>query len=159
MNILEVLEKYGLDLTKQGDLYVTFCPFHRDENRPNFTIYVKTNSYYCYTCSRGGDAIDFFARMENISRAQALQKLYSDLSYLIDKINKVAEEVPYNSILALQMSKKFRTHLYAYPSQLEKVKLVMKEFDNQLTRDLDKAAAIKIIDDITTQLNTLAASV
>lgn len=159
MNILEIMEKYGLELTKQGDLYVTFCPFHRDENRPNFTVYEKTDSWFCYTCSEGGDPIKFLAKMENISRAEATQRMYSDLQYLIDKINKVPEEAPYNDTIAIQAAKKFRTFLYEHPERLSQVKTIMKDFDNQLGRNLDRVTSIELVDRITTLLNTLGASV
>lgn len=159
MNILDLMNKYELELTKQGDLYITFCPFHRDETRPNFTIYTKTDSWFCYTCSEGGDPIKFLAKMENISRAEATALMYSDLRYLIDKINKVAEEIPYNDVIALQAGKKFRAFIYEHPERLEHVKSIMKDFDNKLSRNLDRVTAIDIIDEITTQLNTLGASV
>lgn len=159
MNILEMMDKYDLELTKQGDLYITFCPFHRDENRPNFTIYEKTDSWFCYTCSDGGDPIKFLAKMENISRAEATQRIYSDLRYLIDKINKVPVASPYNDTIAIQAAKKFRAFVYDYPERLDQVKPIMKEFDNQLGRNLDRTESIAIMDKITTQLNTLAARV
>jgi DNA primase len=159
MKILELVEKYGLDVTKQGNLYVTYCPFHKDEHRPNFTIYEETDSYYCYTCSKGGDAIDFFARMEKIPYAQAQHRLYSDLSSLRDKINKVKTPKSYNDVVNLQASKLLRSAVYSQPSRLGEIMQVMMHVDDTLVRDITQDEAINLISEVSSRLNAIAQSV
>jgi DNA primase len=159
MNILELVEKYGLEVTKQGNLYVTYCPFHKDEHRPNFTIYEETNSYYCYTCSKGGDAIDFFARMEKISYSQAQHRLYSDLSSLRDKINKTKTPKSYNDVVNLQASKLLRSAIYSQPSRLGEIMKVMQHVDDTLIRDITQDEAINLISEVSSRLNDIAQSV
>ncbi len=159
MSIVELCEKYSLELTKQGSLFVTFCPFHRDENRPNFTIYPETDSYFCYTCSKGGDVVDLFARMENIPRATAEYRLYSDLQVLRDKINKIHEESPYNDSINLQLSKQIREYLYRNPSRLSSVLTLMQAIDNRLQRDIDQEGAVSLIEEVNTRLKLLSESV
>src|SRR5208283_1857584 len=134
MNILDLMDKYDLELTQQGDLFVTFCPFHRDENRPNFTVYPKTDSYFCYTCGEGGNAIHFFSRMENITYEQARQKLFSDVSYLLERLNKPPEEKYYNEMANLQISKIIHIFLTGHKELLSQVKEIMKEVDDKLVR-------------------------
>jgi len=156
MKILELAEKYGLETTKQGNLFIAYCPFHRDEHRPNFTIYKDTDSYYCYTCSRGGDAVDFYARMEKISYAQAQYKLYSDLQTLRDKINRVAQPAPYNSTLNLQLSSQFRECLYAHPDQLEEVMKIMRQVDQRLIQDINQEEAVNLVAEVTNKLSCIS---
>ncbi len=159
MSIVELVEKYHLELTKQGNLFVTYCPFHRDENRPNFTIYVETDSYYCYTCSKGGNAIDFFARMEGITYAQAEQRLYSDLQSLRDKINKVRKEATYNETVNLQVSKIIREFLYANPDKLASALTLMQAVDIRLLRDVNQDEAIALVGEVNSRLNSIVQSV
>lgn len=155
MDIIELAEKYGLGLTKQGSLFVTFCPFHRDENRPNFTIYPETNSYFCYTCSIGGNAIDFFARMEKITYAEAEYRIFNDLQLLRDKINKIAKEPVYNDVTNLQISKKVRDFLYSNPDRYVEVIDILKAVDSALVRELDQEKAVTLVADINMRLNNI----
>lgn len=155
MTILDLLNKYGIELTKQGSLFVAFCPFHRDENRPNFTVYPATDSYFCYTCSKGGDAIAFLAAMENITREQASFRMYSDLSFLLDKLNKTPEEAAYNDTVALQVANHFRSFLFEKPSLLSDVKNIMKDVDLRLSKPVSRQDAINIVLDVSTRLNDL----
>ena len=156
MTILDLMEKYNLPLTKQGDLYVTYCVFHKDEHRPNFTVYEATDSYFCYTCGKGGDAIDFFARMEKISYSQAKHRLYSDLSSLRNRINKVQEPKRYNDIVNLQVSRQFRSLIYKRPDQLVEIMKVMAFVDNALVRDITQDEAIDLVSKVSSRLNSIA---
>ena len=155
MKILEIAQKYNIELTKQGNLYVGFCVFHEDENRPNFTIYPQTDSYFCYTCSKGGDAVDLFAKLENIPRAQAQYRLYSDLQVLRDKINKVPEEVPYNSVINFQISKQFKIFLVNNPQLLSEAMKVMEDIDSRLVKDVSREAAINLVTEVNTRLKAI----
>lgn len=159
MKILELVDKYGLEITKQGNLFVTYCPFHKDEHRPNFTIYEDTDSYYCYTCSKGGDAIDFFARMEKIPYAQAKHRLYSDLSSLRNRINKVQAPKCYNDIVNLQVSRQFRSVIHKRPDRLVEVMKVMAYVDSTLVRDITQDEAIDLVSEVSSRLNAIAQSV
>lgn len=159
MTIVELAEKYNLDLTKQGSLFVTYCPFHKDENRPNFTIYPQTDSYFCYTCSKGGNTVDFYARMEGISYTQAQHKLYSDLQSLRDKINKVHKEATYNETVNLQVSKIFRDFLYLNPDKIDTIMLLMQVIDTRLLRDVCQDDAIALVQEVNSRLNSITQSV
>lgn len=55
---------YSGQLRKQGNRAVGRCPFH-NERIASFTIYLEQNSYYCYGCSAGGDAIDYAMRVRD----------------------------------------------------------------------------------------------
>ena len=156
MKIYELLtEKYKFDLTKQGDLYICFCPFHKDENRPNLTVYTKTDSYFCYTCSFGGDAVDFYRRMEGISRQEALHRINDDLQVLIDKINYEPTPKTYNDVINLQISKQYRDFLRRFPERLGEALVCMRMSDMQLSKDLDREEALKLVDYVNTQLNNV----
>ena len=159
MKILELVEKYGLEVTKQGNLFVTYCPFHKDEHRPNFTIYEGTDSYYCYTCSKGGDAIDFFARMEKISYAEAKHRAGSDLSSLRNRICKTQVPKAYNDVVCIQVAEMFRHLVYVKPSKLVEIMKVMHHVDSALVRDITQDEAINLVFEVSSRLNSIAQSV
>jgi hypothetical protein len=55
--ILDVISRV-VDVKKAGKAYIALCPFH-DDKQPSLHVYPATNSFYCFGCQRGGDAIEF----------------------------------------------------------------------------------------------------
>lgn len=84
----EIIEEI-INRTDIGDLigsYVTLkragsnmnglCPFH-SEKTPSFTVFTRSNSFYCFGCGAGGDAITFAMRAENLDYPSAVEFLAS----------------------------------------------------------------------------------
>lgn len=63
-----------VNLIRRGRTYVCSCPFH-SEKTPSCTIYPEQQSFYCYGCGAGGDAITFIRRIENLSFMEAVEVL------------------------------------------------------------------------------------
>ncbi len=63
--------EYG-EVHKSGAQYLMLCPWHH-EQRPSLRIY--EDHVYCFTCQANGDAIDFVAQMEGISKGRAIARL------------------------------------------------------------------------------------
>lgn len=57
VDILSLIESYT-SVSRSGTNYVALCPFHR-EKTPSMFVYTKTNSFYCFGCGIGGNAITF----------------------------------------------------------------------------------------------------
>lgn len=62
-------------LKPYGDKLRGHCPFHEDQRDPNFFIYTKTNSWYCFAGCGGGDVISFAMKMNNTSFKEAIEDL------------------------------------------------------------------------------------
>lgn len=60
-------------LTKAGKNKVACCPFHR-ETTPSFTVYPQ-GKFHCFGCGEHGDAIDFTAKIRNMSASDARDAL------------------------------------------------------------------------------------
>ena len=80
VNIVQVISDSGVDLKQHGDLYKAICPFHTTaegtpEKTPSFTVYPTTNSFYCFGCSCGGDAITFIINRNSCDYKSALDYL------------------------------------------------------------------------------------
>lgn len=65
----------GAPATRSGDWYKWLCPFHSDSATPSLTV--KDNRFYCFGCQAHGDAIDWLQRTENLSFAEAVERLGS----------------------------------------------------------------------------------
>lgn len=63
-----------VNLIRRGRTYVCSCPFH-SEKTPSCTIYPEQQSFYCYGCGAGGDAISFIRRIENLTFMEAVEML------------------------------------------------------------------------------------
>lgn len=72
-DIVDVISPY-VDLRVKGSLATGLCPFH-NEKTPSFTVYINTQSYYCFGCGSGGDAISFIKNIENLHYAEAVAML------------------------------------------------------------------------------------
>lgn len=72
-DIVEIFRSYA-DVKKRGRTYVCCCPFH-SEKTPSCTIYPENQSFYCFGCGVGGDAITFVRKMDNVGYIDAVQIL------------------------------------------------------------------------------------
>lgn len=61
-------------LKRAGTNLTGLCPFH-SEKTPSFTVFSASNSFYCFGCGAGGDAITFVRRMENLEYPDAIEVL------------------------------------------------------------------------------------
>lgn len=43
------------------------CPLHMDTD-PSFTVYLDTNSFYCFGCHKGGDVITLFYALKEMNK-------------------------------------------------------------------------------------------
>lgn len=50
------------------------CPFH-EEKIPSLKVYKKTNSWYCFSCMRGGTVVDLIMKKNNCDFIEAIKIL------------------------------------------------------------------------------------
>ncbi len=55
-DIVSVAERLGMTLHRYGCHYKALCPFH-DDHHPSLIISPKRNTFKCFSCGEGGDAI------------------------------------------------------------------------------------------------------
>lgn len=72
-DIEDVISAY-VSLKKRGSTFVGLCPFH-NEKTPSFTVYPETQSFYCFGCGAGGDAVGFVRKIENLDYIDAVKFL------------------------------------------------------------------------------------
>ncbi len=74
-DIGDVIGSY-VNLKRAGSNMQGLCPFH-SEKTPSFTVFTRSNSFYCFGCGAGGDAISFIMKAENLDYPSAVEFLGS----------------------------------------------------------------------------------
>ncbi len=72
-DIESVISSY-VNLRRAGSNFSGLCPFH-SEKTPSFVVFPATESFYCFGCGAGGDAISFVMRAENVDYVSAIKIL------------------------------------------------------------------------------------
>lgn len=74
--IADVLSRY-ITLQPTGSTMKACCPFH-DEKTPSFVVFPSSNSYKCFGCGEGGDAIRFVQRKTGLDFVETLRAICKD---------------------------------------------------------------------------------
>ena len=80
VTMLDILEKYGYSLNRQGEM---LCPFH-NEKTPSFTVFADDKRFKCFGCGEQGSVIDFVMKLFDLKFYDALQKINDDFGCGID---------------------------------------------------------------------------
>lgn len=67
-----------LPLRREGGHFVGKCPFHEDGGRPNLAVFPSKQNFHCFACGAHGDAVDFIARMDGTSLAEAAERVLKE---------------------------------------------------------------------------------
>jgi len=89
--ILDVVSDF-VTLKKRGVNYVGLCPFH-DERTPSFSVSPAKGICKCFSCGKGGNAVNFIMEHEQMSYYEALK--YLAKKYNIEVVEKelTSEEI------------------------------------------------------------------
>ena len=82
----DILEKYNIK--RNGSMFN--CPFHGSDKHPSAKAY--KNSFYCFTCAKTGDLIQFVQYLFNLSFQEAMQKINIDFNLNLDNNAKIDKE-------------------------------------------------------------------
>ena len=60
LDLVDVVQDYGVQLRKSGRNYAGFCPFHPNTRTPAFYIFPESQTWRCFgACADGGDVFSF----------------------------------------------------------------------------------------------------
>lgn len=88
--IEEVVSEF-VTLKKRGINYVGLCPFHNDSN-PSFSVSPTRGICHCFTCGKGGNAINFLMELEQMTYPDALRWLAKKYKIKIQERELTNEE-------------------------------------------------------------------
>ncbi|MBQ1848439.1 MAG: DNA primase [Clostridia bacterium] len=96
-SLVDVISGY-VSLRRAGSNHVACCPFH-NEKTPSFTVFERSDSFYCFGCGAGGDVITFIMKAENLDYPSAVEFL----------AKRAGLTVPDNGYDKSELSKKRKT--------------------------------------------------
>ena len=111
-DIVDLVSSY-VALKRRGRDYVGLCPFH-SEKTPSFSVSPERQSFHCFGCGVGGNAISFVMQYENLSFPEALRFLASRAGMQLPEREPSAAEKREHSLKErlLEMHKLAATHFY-----------------------------------------------
>lgn len=72
-DIVEVVGDF-VDLKKRGSTYMGLCPFH-NERTPSFAVSRVRGYCKCFSCGKGGNAVNFLMELQQMNYGEALRYL------------------------------------------------------------------------------------
>lgn len=72
VNVADIIGDY-VQLKRRGVNLVGLCPFH-NENSPSFTVFPATNTFKCFGCGIGGDAVHFLIEHKGLTYPEAIEE-------------------------------------------------------------------------------------
>src|SRR5699024_7875487 len=97
-------EHYGIEVNRSG---MAKCPFHSDQSP---SLKLNDEYYYCFGCGATGDAIDFVARLFQISNKDAAEKIAADFGLQYD--SHIPYVLPKRTATAVQIQKQRERYTY-----------------------------------------------
>ena len=88
--IEEVVSEF-VTLKKRGINYVGLCPFHNDSH-PSFSVSPTRGICHCFTCGKGGNAVNFLMELEQMTYPDALRWLAKKYKIEIQEREMTSEE-------------------------------------------------------------------
>ncbi|MEE0979145.1 MAG: DNA primase [Muribaculaceae bacterium] len=95
-DIVDVVSDF-VSLRRRGANYIGLCPFH-NERTPSFSVSKSKGICKCFSCGKGGSAVNFIMQLEQMSYQEALRYLAKKYNIeihereLTDKEREVASE-------------------------------------------------------------------
>ncbi len=111
-DIVELIGMY-VNLKRAGSNFSGLCPYH-SEKSPSFTVFPATQSFYCFGCGAGGDAITFAMRSENLDYPGAVEFLAKRAGITIQRDEQEERGVSRSRVYEMNLAaaKYFRSCLF-----------------------------------------------
>lgn len=90
-DIVSVISDY-VSLNRRGRNFWACCPFH-NEKTASFSVTADKGFFYCFGCHAHGDVFQFIMKKENLSFADAVERLAERAHIALPVVERSAEEV------------------------------------------------------------------
>ena len=130
--IIDICNEHGIELKKAGiNKYQALCPLH-SEDTPSFTIYSDSDSFFCWGCRAGGDAIELLMQLDDVSFLEAKRILYGENleDYIKDRIKTREKPINYKLLLNKGVSPVAR-EMIGNGKSLDKILNLLYNLDNE----------------------------
>lgn len=91
ISIPMMCKQQGISMKRSGSDKVTIlCPFH-DEDSPSCMVYVEQDSWWCFGCGQGGDALKFYMLLTELDFVPAMHQLVERLGLVVQDVDEKKE--------------------------------------------------------------------
>lgn len=111
-DIEDIISTY-VTLRKHGSTSKGLCPFH-NEKTPSFTVYNDTQSFYCFGCGAGGDAVTFLKKIENLDYIDAVKLLAQRVGLQMPDDNSYDDSLSKKRRRVLEINRETAKFYYSY---------------------------------------------
>lgn len=111
-DIEDIISTY-VTLRKNGSTSKGLCPFH-NEKTPSFTVYNDTQSFYCFGCGAGGDAVTFIKKIENLDYIDAVKLLAQRAGLQMPDNNSYDDSLSKKRRRVLEINRETAKFYYSY---------------------------------------------
>ncbi|MDE5964643.1 MAG: DNA primase [Eubacterium sp.] len=111
-DIEDIISTY-VTLRKNGSTSKGLCPFH-NEKTPSFTVYSDTQSFYCFGCGAGGDAVTFLKKIENLDYIDAVKLLAQRAGLQMPDDNSYEDSLSKKRRRVLEINRETAKFYYSY---------------------------------------------
>lgn len=81
-DIVEIIKDY-IPLTQKGKNFFGVCPFHQDHS-PSMSVSKEKQMFKCFSCGAAGNVFKFVSDFENISFAEAIEKVANKVGVVLN---------------------------------------------------------------------------
>ncbi len=75
-DLVALVQSRGVELKKHGSKdFIGCCPFHNDQDKPNFIVTPAKGLFHCMACGKAGNAIQFVEQHDGVSFRHAFELL------------------------------------------------------------------------------------
>ena len=129
-DIVELISSY-IEVKRAGSAFKALCPFH-NEKSPSFNITPARQTFHCFGCGKGGDAIAFVREYENLPFSDAVRKLAGRAGVMVveEQSNPEADQARRSRGRLLDVNREAAEFMHT---------LLMKSPDAQHARDYLKS--------------------
>ena len=86
-DIVDVVSRYQIQLTRKGVHYAACCPFHA-ERTPSFIVSPSRNTYHCFSCGAHGDPIAFVMNYDNKTYPEAIEAIANMIGVQVKHVER-----------------------------------------------------------------------
>ena len=142
VSLVEIVEQSGVELQRNGNTLRGKCPLHNGDNPTSLAVYDDSQSWFCFRCDKGGDAIDFVQAQQNLAFVEAVRWLADEAGVSLEQIGfsqenaHAAESRQKRSNLFKESALFFTEQLWSPKGERARAYLQGRGFDEETLRTI-----------------------
>ena len=94
-DLLALVRSRGIELAKHGAKdFIGCCPFHDDQDKPNFIVSPQKGLWHCMACGKAGNVIQFLQQHDGVSFRHAFELLRQGGEALFNQATRETRQGP-----------------------------------------------------------------